>query len=247
MAIAANTDFLISTPAKRYDLLDALRGTAVVLMIAFHFCYDLNYFGLAQFDLYTAPFWLHARTFIVTMFVTIAGISLYIANQKGVGRGFWKRAGLLLLCSTLISVSTWFLFQASWIFFGVLHFMLVGSLLAVPFIHKGIIINLVLGVVLIIMGNTLSFSLFDQPFLQWFGLMTHKPFTEDYVPLLPWLGVLLVGMWLGSLWVKNPLLHHNLTKKIGYPLLWLGRHSLFVYMVHQPILFGLFWVVLSLH
>lgn len=234
-----------TTTHSRYDLLDALRGVAVVLMIAFHFCYDLNYFGWAQFALYTDPFWLHSRTFIVTLFVTIAGISLYCANRKGVGQGFWKREGLLLLCSTLISVGTGYLFGASWIFFGVLHFMLVGSLLGVLFINAGVL-NLILGIVLIVIGNTVTLPLFDQQPWQFFGLMTHKPFTEDYVPLLPWLGVLLVGIGLGAQWVKTPVLHQSLPQPMGRPLLWLGRHSLLVYMVHQPLLFSLFGWVQSL-
>lgn len=230
---------------SRYPLLDALRGTAVVLMIAFHFCYDLNYFGLAQFELYTDPFWLHSRTFIVTLFVTIAGISLYCANRNGIGRGFWKREALLLACSSVISVGTWFLFKDSWIFFGVLHFMLVGSLLGVVALHWGIV-NVVLGLVFIALGNLITIPLLDQQPWQFIGLMTHKPFTEDYVPLLPWLGVLMIGIWLGTQWVQTPQLQRSLNHPAWKPLLWLGQHSLLVYMLHQPLLFALFWGFISL-
>ncbi|WP_020558705.1 DUF1624 domain-containing protein [Thiofilum flexile] len=229
----------------RYPLLDALRGLAVVLMIAFHFCYDLNYFGFATFELYTAPFWLHSRTLIVAMFVIIAGMSLYCANHQGVGRGFWKREGLLLICSSLISIGTWFLFKDTWIFFGVLHFMLLGSVLALPFIHAGKV-NIILGILLIIIGNFLSFPFFDQQSWQFIGLMTHKPFTEDYVPLLPWFGVLLIGISLGAQWGKITYLQRPLTHAAWKPLLWLGQHSLIVYMLHQPLLFTLFWVSFSL-
>lgn len=220
----------------RFDLPDALRGFAVVLMMVFHFCFDLADFGYARFDFYHDPFWLNARIFIVTLFVGVSGVSLMLSGRNGVNwPRFWRREAILLGCAILISVASYAMMPQAWIFFGILHFIALAALLAVPFLRMGKI-NLLLGMGLIVMGIWVSHPLFDMPALQWFGLMTHKPVTEDYAPFLPWFGVLLVGMFLGKYLLSQPFFAYPLRQHALFrPLLWLGRHSLLVYMLHQPV------------
>lgn len=141
------------------------------------------------------------------------------------------------------------LFPNSWIFFGVLHFILLVSILGLAFLglHWA---NLLLGSGLIFLGLTVQYPLFDHPWLQWFGLMTYKPITEDYVPLLPWFGVVLLGMFLGKL-----CLHSDAGKRLSIwqndqsttrLLALAGRHSLLIYMLHQPVLLGILYGVATL-
>jgi len=102
--------------------------------------------------------------------------------------------------------------------------------------------NFICGISLIVIGLTIQHSFFDQKILQWIGLMTHKPATEDYVPFLPWFGVLLLGMALGKYLHLGGYLY---AKKIrwGRQLIWMGQHSLLIYMLHQPILLGGLWIL----
>ncbi len=237
----------MSTP--RFDLPDALRGLAVVLMMVFHFCFDLGDFGYARFDFYNDPFWLDARVFIVTLFVGVSGVSLALASRNGINwQRFWRREAVLVGCAILISAGTYALLPQAWIFFGILHFMAVGAVLVVPFLRLDKT-NLLLGMALIAVGAWVSHPLFDMPALQWLGLMTHKPVTEDYAPLLPWFGVLLVGVFLGRHFPQQAAFAYPLQQhRIFRPLLWLGRHSLLVYMLHQPVFLALLTVfVLASH
>jgi uncharacterized membrane protein len=222
--------------APRFDWPDAIRGLAVLLMMVFHFCFDLSDFGYARFDFYRDPFWLDARVFIVTLFVGVSGVSLALASRNGINwQRFWRREAVLVGCAALISAGTYAFLPQAWIFFGILHFMALGAVLAVPFLRLGTS-NLLLGVGLIALGAWVSHPLFDAPALQWLGLMTHKPVTEDYAPLLPWFGVLLVGVFLGRQWLQQAWFAYPLQRyRVFRPLLWLGRHSLLVYMLHQPV------------
>jgi len=99
---------------------------------------------------------------------------------------------------------------------------------------------LIVGIVVIVVGVAIGLPLFDLPWLNWVGLMTHKPATEDYVPLLPWFGVVLVGISIGW-WLLERRMHdlRQISRASPKWLTWLGRHSLLVYMIHQPIMMGL--------
>lgn len=220
----------------RFDLPDAVRGLAVVLMMVFHFCFDLSDFGYARFDFYNDPFWLNARVFIVTLFVGVSGVSLALASRRGINwQRFWRREAVLLGCAALISVGTYAMLPQAWIFFGILHFMALATIAAIPFLRLGKV-NLLLGIGLIALGVWVSHPFFDTPLLQWFGLMTYKPVTEDYAPFLPWFGVFLVGIVMGNYLPSEAFFAYSLRQYALFrPLLWLGRHSLLVYMLHQPI------------
>jgi uncharacterized membrane protein len=106
-----------------------------------------------------------------------------------------------------------------------------------------------MGIALIVLGVTAASALFDRPWLNWIGLMTHKPATEDYVPLLPWFGVLLIGMFAGRyFWrgaARSAVLDWQANGTVGRALIWAGRHSLAIYMVHQPLLIGVLYLAVG--
>jgi uncharacterized membrane protein len=232
-----------STTIPRAPQIDAWRGIACILMIFYHFCYDLNYLQIISFDFYHAPFWLGLRFLIVTLFIGIAGISLHFATVNGIRRPkLIERTMILLSCALLISLISWFLFQKRFIFFGILHFMTVASLLGLLFI-KQFWFNLIGGISLFFVGTTVQHSIFNHPWLQWLGLMTYKPPTEDYVPLLPWFGIFLLGMAVGQYGLTRyqGYLYHASSNRWILALAWLGRHSLLIYLLHQPLLLGMLW------
>lgn len=236
--------------SQRYPAIDALRGLAIALMFAYHFSYDLDYFGLARFDFAGDPFWLGFRALILCLFLGTVGISLQLATADGVRpRPFLRRLGLLVLAAAGISVVSHIMFPGRMIFFGILHFIALASVLGLLF-RRFDTANLALGAALVALGLAVQHPLFDTPALQWIGLMTHKPATEDYVPLLPWFGVVLIGMFLGKRLVRERGLAGLRDWSGRGPLARLlalgGRHSLVIYLVHQPLFMGLLWTALAL-
>ncbi len=228
---------------SRFLVIDAWRGFAILLMVVYHFCFDLGYFGLAEFNFYQNPFWLHSRTFILGQFLLLVGISLVLATQRGINVGrFLRRLGWLVASAAFVSVSTWWMFGDRLVVFGVLHFIAVASVVGLLFAHH-YRLSLMLGIILIVTGNLVQSSWFDQPGWNWIGMMSYKPATEDYVPLLPWFGVVLLGISAaGMLTVPVPG-NNGWLRLLALP----GRHSLLIYMLHQPVLMGLLyaWVKLG--
>ena len=225
----------------RHERLDALRGVAIVWMAAFHFSFDLNHFGLAQppQNFYTDPFWTGQRTAIVSLFLLCAGLGQAVAHDAGQAwPRFWRRWAQVAACALLVSAGSALMFPRSWISFGVLHgiaVMLIVARLAAPLRWA----LWPLGAVCVALPLWLQHPAFDGRWLNWLGLVTRKPITEDFGPVLPWLGVMLwglaVGQWLIS---RRPHWIAGVLPVAMRPLALLGRWSLSFYMLHQPIFIG---------
>lgn len=229
------------TSAARFDRLDALRGFAIVWMALFHFCFDLNYFRLLtpRQDFYDDPFWTLQRTAIVSLFLFCAGLSQAVALHAGQGwPRFWRRWAQVAGCAVLVSVGSALMFPRSFISFGVLHgiaVMLILARLAAPL--RGWLLPL--GLVLLLLPQWVQHPFFDTRWTNWLGLVTRKPVTEDYVPVLPWLGVMLWGLAAGQwLLAHRPGWLQGGVAAPARPLAALGRWSLSFYMLHQPVLIG---------
>jgi len=229
---------------ERFDRLDVLRAVAIVWMAGFHLCFDLNLYGLMPpQNFYRDPFWTQQRACIVSLFLFCAGLGQAVALQAEGGgplftRKFWSRWAQIAGCALLVSAGSALMFPRSWIGFGVLHgiaVMLVLTRLASPlgpWLWP-------LGALAIALPRFVRHEFFNAPFAHWTGLVTKKPITEDWVPVLPWLGVMLWGLAAGQ-W----LLAHRRAVLAGpvpralQPLAVLGRWSLTFYMVHQPVFLG---------
>jgi uncharacterized membrane protein len=225
----------------RFDRLDALRGLAMVWMAGFHFAYDLNHFGLVSpRQFFTLdPFWTGQRTAILSGFLFCAGLSLAVALHAGQPWvRFWRRWGQIAGCALLVSLGSALMFPRSWIFFGVLHGMAVMLVLARLAAPLGAWLW-PLGALALLLPQLVQLPLFDPPALAWVGLVARKPVTEDFVPLLPWIGVMLWGLACGQ-W----LLRRHAAALAGplpgaaQALALLGRWSLSFYMLHQPVFIG---------
>ena len=232
---------------QRFDRLDALRALAIVWMAVFHFCFDLDHFGFTQQDFYNDPFWTMQRSCIVGLFLFCAGLGQAIAIDQGQPwPRFWRRWAQVAGCALLVTLGSMAMFPRSFISFGVLH--AIAVLLIVMRFSAGAGRWLwLLGLVAILLPQFVQHAWFDTRWTNWLGLVTHKPITEDYVPLLPWVGVMWWGLAAGQ-WV--------LTRRRAWvtgalpaalkPLAVLGRWSLSFYMLHQPVLIGLVMLALAL-
>ena len=224
----------------RIFALDALRVFAIVMMIAYHFIYDLKYFGYVDWDTPLGNGFWQWRTTIVFSFVFAMGLSMGIAHAAArKPRAFRKRLGQILACAVLISIVSVFMFPESYIYFGILHFMVIASLLTFALIGKPKL-ALALGIFIVI-----SFWVGWVPYGWPFKLLSGLPsYTEDFVSPFPWLGVACIGAGLGERLMANEALMEKIsTWKIKDPLGTLigfaGKRSLSIYMLHQPVLFAL--------
>jgi uncharacterized membrane protein len=230
----------VREPLTRIRAIDALRGAAICMMIVYHAAFDLNWFHIISADFNHDRFWLSFRDLIVSSFLLLVGVSLVLASRAGISpKRFWNRIALVGACAILVTVGSYVTFPKTFITFGILHCIVVSSILGWPLVRFPRA-ALIVGIVVIVAGVAIGLPLFDLPLLNWVGLMTHKPATEDYVPLLPWLGVVLVGISIGW-WLLERRMHdlRQISRASPKWLTWLGRHSLLVYMIHQPIMMGL--------
>jgi uncharacterized membrane protein len=137
-----------------------------------------------------------------------------------------------------------------WIFFGVLHCSALSSLLALPFLRAPILLVAALAIFSIAAPYMVYHPLFDRPWLFWLGLNHVLPRTNDYVPFFPWFGVVLAGSVAARFVDRSPHLsawfQRSRVDALSRPLARLGRFSLPVYLLHQPILMGLLWALLSI-
>ena len=243
-----------STP--RYEGVDALRGVAMVWMTIFHFCFDLSHLGFWPQNFRTDPFWTSQRTVIVSLFLFCAGLGQAIALHQGQG---WVRFGRRWLqivgCALLVSAGSFVMFPQSFIHFGVLHGMAVMLLVARCTAGWGRWLWLagLIALALPPVAHHLLTGVWAEaaPWLNgrglnWLGLVSRKPFTEDYVPVFPWLGVLWWGLAAGQWAMAEGKERHWLQRKLPgalRPLATLGQWSLSYYMVHQPVMIGALTVV----
>jgi len=236
------------SPAQRFDRIDALRGVAMVWMTIFHFCFDLQHFGYWAQDFRGDPFWTWQRTAIVSLFLFCAGLSQAVAFAQGLRWSrFWQRWRLVAGCAVLVSIGSYLMFPRSFIYFGVLHGLAVMLIVARLTAGWGRALwwfgALAIGskfAAAYAIGLSDHLLFFNAKYLNWLGWISQKPFTEDYVPVFPWLGVMWWGMACGQWllrtrvdWLRAPL------PQVMRPLALLGRWSLSYYMLHQPVLMGL--------
>jgi uncharacterized membrane protein len=234
-------------PAQRFDAIDTLRGLAIVWMTAYHFCFDLNHFGWIREDFYNDPFWTLQRTAIVSLFLFCAGLGQAIALQQGQGHGrFARRWAQVAGCALLVTAASWWMYPDSFIYFGVLHGIAVMLLIVRSTAHWGRWLWLAGALALaaqplvqVLHASGAPVDFLNDRSWNWLGLVSRKPRTEDYVPLVPWLGVMWWGVAAGQwLWTHRREQLAAALPRASAPLAWLGRWSLSWYMLHQPVLIG---------
>jgi uncharacterized membrane protein len=243
--------------SDRLPRLDALRGAAIVWMALFHFAFDLNHFGLLQpaQDFYRDPLWTLQRTAIVTLFVACAGLGVAAALhglpqgatlRQRLDRRFRRRWAQVAGCALAVSAGSALMFPQSWISFGVLHGLALMLLLARVMAPLRAWLW-PLGLAALGLPQVLAHPFFDTRWTNWVGLVTRLPVTEDYVPLLPWLGVMLWALAAGQALLARGggSLAGGLPAGLA-PLALLGRWSLSFYMLHQPVLIGAILAFLAL-
>lgn len=235
-----------ATGKSRIEAIDLARGAALVAMAIYHFAWDLEFFGYAPPGMAAQGGWkLFARA-IASSFLFLVGVSLLLAHARGIRwRPFLKRLAMVAAAAAAITLATRIAMPDAFIFFGILHHIALASLLGLAFLRLPVAVTVLTAAAVIAAPHFLRAPLFDHPALWWVGLSTEKPHSNDYVPLLPWFGAVLLGIAAARLakahGVTGRLAALDLPRATA-PLQFAGRHSLAFYLVHQPVLIGALWL-----
>jgi uncharacterized membrane protein len=232
---------------ERFWEIDVLRGVAVVAMVLYHFSYDLAYLvGLFDVGFFRSGIGLDMGRMIGGTFIFLAGLSLAlsysraVASQPSEGTLFWKYLGRglrIFSYGLVITLFTWIFLPNEMVVFGILHLIGASIIVAYPFLRLKLA-NVALGLLCIVIGLYLNDFGTAHPWLAWLGIRPNF-FMLDYWPLFPWFGVALLGVFAGNALYGDA--SKRATRAIpqppsSRPLAFLGRHSLLVYFVHQPVL-----------
>jgi len=224
----------------RLIALDLARTLALVCMVIFHFTFDLALFGFLPAGTMSEPFWYYFARMIAGSFLFLSGVSLWLAHGKGIRwRAFWFRFGKIAAAALLVTVMSLWFTPGGPIWFGILHAIAAASLLGLLVLRLPWPVTLALAATIFATAWAYQSPSFDPIWLVWTGLADSRPMMADYTPLFPWAAPALAGVAFArglriDRWptrTPSPWFH-----ALTFP----GRHSLIIYLIHQPILIGLF-------
>ncbi|SET06631.1 Uncharacterized membrane protein [Methanococcoides vulcani] len=240
---------------ERFWEIDLLRGIAIIMMVGFHLLYDINCLGAYDINLASGPGFMAGRLSAI-LFIMIAGISLSLSYSRkrkiyDPESGFLKytKRGLkIFLWGMIITAGSYIFLRDGVIVFGILHFIGIAIILAYPFLRYKAA-NLMLAIPVIAIGSWMQTFAIGGTWLFWIGLRPDGFHSYDYFPLFPWSGVLLLGIFLGNSLYPN----YNRTPPISRipnisdllpvkTLCYMGKRSLLIYLLHQPLLVILLYV-----
>ena len=231
---------------KRFDIIDILKGIAVIFMITFHVFYFPNQYGFKEIKYDTKPLYICSKI-EQYIFIICVGINLSITklsskeninkeefNQKSIQRIL--KIALLALFMTLFS---WFIFGDKYIKFGILHFIAIISLILFNYADntKLIQILLILSIIInyLIKHSPNLFQNVPEKLAFILGFYNKKYTSVDHFPIFPWIIFIFIGMIIG-----NKIVHINepeYNNIVLNTLKGIGKKSLKIYVVHWIILY----------
>ncbi len=215
----------------RIEQVDVLRGVAIVLMVIYHFIFDMYLFGMAEVDLYGLPLLLFQRS-IGALFLLLVGVSIVLSQGKNRdGYAHHAKRGLrLAAAAALITAATWIYPHEGFIRFGIIHMIALSTFIAPLFLRLGKL-NIFIGLAIILAGMQTHYTNIDWIF--WLGPIRYDYMAFDHYSMVPWFGIVLIGLELG----KRIDSWKGFVPVNGI-LSFLGRNSLLIYLIHQPLLIG---------
>lgn len=254
----------LSPRPARVALVDQARGVALIAMFSYHAAWFASDAGLVQLD-FAAPGWRAYQQLIAGSFLALVGVSVSLAHQQGVlWRRFAGRTARVAGCALVVTAASFVLDPARVVTFGILHCITLSSVIAWSLRRAGVWSALPGAGLMLVAG--LDDARFDAPWLRWTGVGTLRTPTFDFQPVAPWCGVVLLGLAAACVprlrvterqvpapgVARSPIPAVGSTAESavrparagpGVALAWLGRHSLYAYMAHVPLLGGMMMTV----
>jgi len=238
---------------KRFWEIDFLRGMAIVIMVVYHLIYNLNYFGQYDINL-DSTFWLYVASVTRPTFIFLVGVSLTLSfsrvtktnlDGKKLFLKYLNRGLKIFSWGLIITLVTWVFLREGCVVFGILHLIGISIILAYPFLRFPSC-NLLIGILIIFLGLYLKGLNFNYSWLVWLGFKPVHFYTVDYFPLLPWFGVVLMGIFFGNLLYSDYSRRFQLADLSFFSgikvLCFLGKHSLLIYLLHQPLIIAVLYL-----
>ncbi|MCU0853566.1 MAG: DUF1624 domain-containing protein [Rhodobacteraceae bacterium] len=231
---------------SRIVALDVARTAALVGMGVFHFTWDLEFFGYVTPGTTLQGGWAIFARLVASSFLFLVGVSLVLAHGNGIRwPGFLRRLAMIAGAAALITAATAYAVPHAFIFFGMLHSIAVASVLGLAFLRAPLWLILAAALAVWSLPDLAGSPAFDTRWLAWTGLAATPPASFDFVPVTPWFAATLLGIAVARL-AEDTGLWTRLRAQEPGPFLraaaWPGRHSLAVYLLHQPVLLGLLWL-----
>ena len=233
-------------------LMDEIRGFAVLCMIFYHAFYTLAYIYGIDWGMALLRFFMPAEPFFAGAFIFLSGIS------SDLSRSNLKRGAKLFLVALVVSLATWIVVPQELIVFGILHFLSICMMLyglCKPFLDRFrfswwqiLVCALLYACTMDISRGVVFFAiqlpdtLFQTSFLFPFGIPGPGFRSSDYFPLFPWIFVFFAGGFFGKLAAGGKFPAFAYKSRIPF-LSWMGRHALILYVVHQPVIYGVTWLL----
>jgi uncharacterized membrane protein len=237
-------------PPPRLPAVDLARTAALAGMVVFHTVFDLELFGHLPpgTTAWPGPWALLARL-VAGSFLFLAGVSLVLAHGPGLRRrAFLRRLAVIAAAAVAVSLATRLAMPQAYVQFGILHAIAAASVVGLAMLRVPVALLVVLAAAVAAAPALLRDPALDAPWLLWLGLGASQPVSVDYVPLCPWLAPFLAGMaaarlaggagGAGSARRGGGRGAGRLARALAWP----GRHSLPIYLLHQPMLFAGFWL-----
>lgn len=247
----------VTINSKYYPEIDILRGLTVVAMIIFHTFYQLKFIFYQNI---TASIWVWEwlPTATRVSFLILVGISLYLGKSNGkynTSMQVLKRGGYLFGLGMGLTLITLLAKQNAYVYFGILHFIGLATIMSYYTLAWPKYINLSLGIIILGIGMTQQTFTFLPVANKWFlclwpchsNLFRHL----DYHPIIPSIGFVFIGIFLGKVLYMHGRRNFNLDipkKLLTYTsaIRWLGRRALLIYCIHTPIIFIITYIILYL-
>ncbi|WP_051515101.1 heparan-alpha-glucosaminide N-acetyltransferase [Fervidicella metallireducens] len=213
---------------KRIWEIDFLRSIAIILMISFHIIYDINeYLGFNVS--YDRGFWFYIGKTSAVLFITISGICTGLAKNN------FKRGLKILAMAMLITIATFIFDRRQYVRFGILHLLGISIILSPFFLRLKRSTLLIISVISLSIGYKLNKITINNALMVPFGVIYNGFITIDYYPIFPYIGVFAFGVYVyKKLYFNNKsLFSYEINLKF---INFLSRHSLKIYLVHQPII-----------
>ncbi len=224
---------------RRYYAVDALRGLSILLMVAYHFGYNLVMFDIAPPGLLYNPLLNFLQPFFASVFIAISGASSTFSHSN------LRRGVKILLCAALVTLATWLFNPAAFVRFGILHFLGCAALLYEVF--RPLLMRMTRWGWLWLIPFFAAYFLLDRSFpvehLWALGIRSASFSSTDYFPIFPWIFMYFFGVWLGGVISRGQM--PDWFYRLRLPFFErCGRHTLLIYIAHQPVLIGVSYVIL---
>lgn len=247
---------------RAYEL-DFLRGVAMVIMLWMHFCWDIRYeFRVDAFEYLKEPwFWAFLHPFNLVLFVGVSGVCCSF-SRNNIKRGL-KLLIVALAFTGGTFIATNFLHIDCLIIFNVLHMLALSIFVyaLVEIVEKKFSINpsltnallVFFGALITVIGGEIYRMDYSTTSYLVFPLgidVNGLPNQADFMPIFPWMGIFLLGALVGRTCYKDKKTlvptENKILRGISAPIEFLGKHSLIIYVVHQPLVYGILYIIFKL-